>query len=74
MKIIADKLGVEETLIQANLSSATLGLDFSKDTENHLEEIQEFNAEKGFYEKSYNIQKFINTEPLKNALPDAEIF
>lgn len=74
VKIIADKLGVEETLIQANLSSATLGLDFSKDTENHLEEIQEFNAEKGFYEKSYNIQKFINTEPLKNALPDAEIF
>lgn len=72
--IIVQKLGVDESLVKANLNAASLGLDFPQSTVDHLEEIQTYNSGRGFYENPYEIKDFIDTGVLKEVLPDAEIY
>lgn len=74
VKIISEKLGVEESFVQSALGVSKLSLDFSTDTVEHLESIQSFCLEKGYYDNAYEIKEFIDTDILSDALPDAEIY
>lgn len=73
-RIIANKISVDEEQIKANIEATTMLMDFSGETLEHLEDIEAFAAENGLYDGSFEVKDFIDTAPLAQAVPDADIF
>lgn len=71
--IIESNTGYAAEQFLADYAAITLTIDFPQGTVDHLNNIKEWAVGNGSFE-DYNLEDYIVLNPLKEALPDAEVF
>lgn len=70
-KYVSDSLGLAKEDAKNGFGTYTYKIDFTQDEEQHILDIADWSIKNGLIKDSYDLSKYIVTEPIKNALPDA---
>lgn len=71
--IIESNTGYAAEQFLADYAAITLTIDFPQETVDHLNNIKEWAVSNGTFE-DYNLEDYIVLDPLKETLPDADVF